>query len=92
MDSKLGLIGLGSGGKQIQECRCAPAAAAAAAAWSLRPCRQVGECTRRPPVRQPRSTTCWLATLPATRPGRNSFLNAADLLAELASLHSVLAR
>lgn len=23
VDSKLGLIGLGSGGKQIQECRCA---------------------------------------------------------------------
>ena len=58
-DSKLGLIGLGSGGKQIQECRWGPRAVeGVAVGWAM-----VGLCTASQPASQP-------ALLPTLRQNR----------------------
>jgi V-type H+-transporting ATPase subunit D len=89
-DSNLGLIGLGTGGKQIQECRCATWWRRLASPHPRRPGRGAPAARgaepapeARLPVR--RRVTWAICTWGACR---KSFLGAVELLVELASLQT----
>lgn len=86
-DGKLGLIGLGSGGKQIQECRCA-ADPRALARMLVGPPACLACSSSADPAYDPLPPLAFTFNPPISLPAvcSKSFMSAVDLLVELASL------